>query len=105
MKKTVITKVTVEVSISDLFYFLEEKGYLQAFLTAYAAYCTDFHIGTFKCNTPLEWIAVSFIWENTKEGVQFWGTLNEEWKNYLKENLSEEELRHVEWKVKGEKEG
>lgn len=96
MKKTIISKIIIEVGLIDLFIFLDKKGYLDAFLNN-----TYHHLGDFKSNEfssmPDRWIAQAFVWNKSPEGWKVWSELAEEWKAYLLEGISEEDV--IEWRI------
>jgi hypothetical protein len=33
----------------------------------------------FRKNKPLKWICQAFFWDQTLEGIEFWGNLNDKW--------------------------
>lgn len=94
MKKTIISKIIIEVGMIDLFIFLDKKGYLDAFLNN-----TYNHLGKLieASNRPDYWIAQAFVWNKSPEGLNVWSELAEEWKAYLLEGISEDDV--VEWRI------
>ena len=94
MKKTIISKIIIEVGLIDLFTFLDKKGYLKAFLNnTYAIRGELIDVNS----RPDVWIELAFAWYKSPEGYEVWQTLSKEWKEYLLEGLSEEDV--VEWRV------
>lgn len=94
MKKTIISKIIIEVGLIDLLTFLSERGYLEAFLNN--TYADRRHL--FDTNSrPDCWINLAFGWDKTPEGFEVWRDLSHKWKEYLLEGLSEEDI--VEWRV------
>lgn len=104
MKRTIITKAIIEVRVTDLFTFLEERGYLESFLIAYSNYNLGVTLEKFyKALNPTSWLSVAFIWSDSKEGHDTWHKLEKEWKEYLMEGLSSEDRKNISWKIVKEK--
>lgn len=95
MKKTIISKIIIEVGLIDLLTFLNERGYLEAFLNnAYASRGKLIDVNS----RPDCWINLAFVWDKSPEGYEVWRGLSQGWKEYLLEGLSEEDT--VEWIVR-----
>lgn len=95
MKKTIISKIIIEVGLIDLLTFLSERGYLEAFLNN--TYASRGKLPDIVNSRPDVWMSLAFVWDKTPEGYEVWRDLSHEWKEYLLEGLSEEDI--VEWRI------
>jgi len=95
MKKTIISKIIIEVGLIDLLTFLSERGFLEAFLNN--TYASRGKLPDIVSSRPDCWVSLAFVWDKSPEGWNVWSELAEEWKAYLLEGLSEEDV--VEWRV------
>lgn len=95
MKKTIISKIIIEVGLIDLFIFLDKKGYLEAFLNN--TYASRGKLIDVVNSRPDCWMNLAFVWDKTPEGYEVWQDLSERWRKYLLEGLSKEDT--IEWRI------
>ena len=95
MKRTIITKTLIIVSLSDLFLFLEQQGALVNFLNnLHKDVCKEeefCELFTEK-SKPQGWIAKAFGWVNTRQGHNYWSDINQKWLDCLYGDLPQDEV-------------
>lgn len=73
----IVKTLHVTVFISDLIFFLKQRGALESF----EQYVNWERI---RISSPEIWISCGFLWHETPEGNIFWDKVNREWRDFLK---------------------